>query len=99
MEMHEVLSESICMIDHYAMYLNQCRSGTAQGTERQQRHMIDSYNTKVNVMQGQGIDISRAPRMTMGAAAGMGMNHQPDYGMQQTSPVTPRPEARNLTTV
>ena len=25
MEMHEVLSESICMIDHYAMYLSQCR--------------------------------------------------------------------------
>ncbi len=97
MAMHEVLSESICMIDHYAMYLNQCRDPELRRVlERQQRHMIDSYNTKVNVMQGQGIDISRAPRMTMGAAAGMGMNHQPDYGMQQTSPVTPRPEARNL---
>ncbi len=104
MEMHEILSESICMIDHYAMYLSQCRDPELRRIlERQQRHMIDSYNTKVNVMQGQGIDVSRAPRltmgapgMTMGAASGMGIEHQPDYGMQQTSPVTPRPEAGRL---
>jgi len=104
MEMHEILSESICMIDHYAMYLSQCRDPELRRIlERQQRHMFDSYNTKVNVMQGQGIDVSRAPRltmgapgMTMGAASGMGIEHQPDYGMQQTSPVTPRPEAGRL---
>lgn len=62
-EIHEVLSESACMIDHYTMYINQCQDPEMRRIlERQQRHMIDAYNTKVNVMQGQGIDVSRVPR-------------------------------------
>ena len=97
MEVHEVLSESTCIIDHYAMYLNQCRDPELRGVlERQQRHLNDAYNTKVNVMQGQGIDVSRVSRVTMGATSGIGIENQPDYGIQQTSPVTPRPEARTL---
>lgn len=98
MEMHEVLSESATMIDHYAMYLNQCQDPELRRIlERQQRHMIDAYNTKVNVMQGQGIDVSRVPRITMGAGvAGIGMETRPEYGMQPGSPVVPRPESKTL---
>lgn len=98
MEMHEVLSESACMIDHYAMYLNQCQDTELRRVlERQQRHMIDAYNTKVNVMQGQGIDVSRVPRATMGASTtGMTMETRPEYGIQQSSPMVPRPDAKTL---
>ncbi|BAF60206.1 hypothetical protein PTH_2025 [Pelotomaculum thermopropionicum SI] len=97
-EMHEVLSESACIIDHYAMYISQCQDPELRRIlERQQRHMIDSYNTKVNVMQGQGIDVSRVPVATMGAGtAGMPVESRPEYGMQQGSPVVPRPDARTL---
>jgi len=97
MEVHEVLSENTCMIDHYAMYLNQCQDPELRRVlERQQRHMIDTYNTMVNVMQGQGIDVSRASRITMGSTTSMAGENQPDYGIQQASPVIPKPEAKTL---
>ena len=98
MEMHEVLNESACMIDHYALYLNQCQDQELRRIlERQQHHMIDSYNTKVSVMQGQGIDVSRVPRATMGlGTAGMTTENRPEYGIQQGTPLTPRPESKTL---
>lgn len=97
MEVHEVLNENTCMIDHYAMYLNQCQDPELRRVlERQQRHMVDTYNTMVNVMQGQGIDVSGAPRITMGSTARMAGENQPDYGIQQAAPVMSRPEAKTL---
>jgi spore coat protein CotF len=97
MEVHEVLSENTCMIDHYAMYLNQCQDPELRRVlERQQRHMIDTYNTMVNVMQGQGIDVSSAPRITMSSTTRMTGENQTDYGIQQASPVMPRPESKTL---
>lgn len=97
MEVHEVLSENTCMLDHYTMYLNQCQDPELRRIlERQQRHMIDTYNTMVNVIQGQGIDVSSAPRITMGSTTRFSSENQPDYAMQQASPVMPRTEAKTL---
>lgn len=97
MEVHEVLSENTCMIDHYAMYLNQCQEPELRRIlERQQRHMIDTYNTMVNILQGQGIDVSGAQRITMGSTTRAAGENQPDYGIQQASPAVPKPEAKTL---
>lgn len=97
MEVHEVLSENTCMIDHYTMYLNQCQDPELRKIlERQQRYMIDTYNTMINVMQGQGIDVSRAPRITMGSTTRAAAENQPNFGIQQASPVMPNTEAKTL---
>lgn len=97
MEVHEVLSENTCMIDHYTMYLNQCQDPELRKIlERQQRYMIDTYNTMINVMQGQGIDVSRAPRITMGSTTRTAAENQPNFGIQQASPVMPNTEAKTL---
>lgn len=97
MEMHEVLNESACMIDHYAMYLNQCRDPELRSIlERQQRHMIDSYNAIVNLTQSQGIDVSRAPRPVGATTTGMTMEGRPEYGIGQGTTAVPRPDLKTL---
>lgn len=111
MEMHEILSDAVIMIDHYAVYISQCRDPELRNIlERQQRHMIDEYHRKVNVMQGHGMDVTRIPRMetdmsttmgNMGAAGSMGtmgtmMDTNLQYGMQQSAPVQPSPNRRTL---
>jgi len=81
-EMHEVLNESVSMIEHYAMYLNVCQDPELRRIlDRQQRHMIDSYNAKVNMSQNQGMDITGIPRPAMGTGtAGISMEGRPEYG-------------------
>lgn len=97
MEVHEVLSENTCMIDHYAMYLNQCQDPELRKIlERQQRYMADTYNTMINVMQGQGIDVSSTPRINTNQTTMMAGGNQPDYAIQQVSPVMPNTEAKTL---
>ncbi|MFA4885889.1 MAG: spore coat protein [Desulfotomaculaceae bacterium] len=98
MEMHEVLNESVCMIEHYAMYLNHGQDPELRRIlERQQRHMIDSYNAKVNLSQSQGIDITGIPRPAMGArTAGITMEGRPEHGMQHVPPAVNSPDATSL---
>ncbi|WP_066635974.1 spore coat protein [Desulfolucanica intricata] len=101
MEMHEVLRESVSMIDHYAMYLNQCQDQDLRNIlERQQRHMIDDYQRKINVMQGHGIDTTTAPRLSI-ESTGIETNRLtntmgPQYGIQRTTPIHPNPDSRRL---
>jgi len=98
MEMHEVLNESVCMIEHYAMYLNLCQDPELRRIlERQQRHMIDSYNANVNLSQSQGIDITGISRAVIGTqTGGTTMGGRQEYGMQQVPPSVTSPEATSL---
>ena len=61
MEMHEVLNDEACTIEHYSLYTSQCQDHELRNIlERQQRHMIDDYHRKLSVMQGHGLDVSHA---------------------------------------
>lgn len=97
-EMHEVLHESVCMIGHYAMYLSHCQDPELRRIlERQQRHMIDSYNAKVNVSQSQGIDISGISRPAMAIqTAGKPVEGRPEYSVPHVPPGIGGPEAAPL---
>jgi len=98
MEMQEVLNESVCMIEHYAMYLNHCQDPELRRIlERQQRHMIDSYNAKVNLAQSQGIDTTGISRTAMGTRpTGTTMEGRPEYGMRHVPPAVTSPGATSL---
>ncbi|ACV62125.1 Coat F domain protein [Desulfofarcimen acetoxidans DSM 771] len=66
MEMHEVLNDEACTIEHYSMYTSQCQDHELRNIlERQQRHMIEDYHRKLSVMQGHGLDVSAASRLNM----------------------------------
>ena len=66
MEMHEVLNDEVCTIEHYNLYSCQCQDQELRNIlERQQRHMIDDYHRKVSVMQGHGLDVSQMSRLNM----------------------------------
>ena len=66
MEMHEVLNDEACTIEHYSLYSSQCQDHELRNIlERQQRHMIDDYHRKLSVMQGHGLDVSHMSRLGM----------------------------------
>ncbi len=98
MEMHAVLNESACMIEHYAMYLNFCQDLELRRIlERQQRHMIDSYNANVNLSQSQGIDITGISRLAMGArTAGTTVEGRSEYGIEHVPTAAIRTDAMAL---
>lgn len=98
MEMNEALNESVCMIEHYAIYLNHCQDPELRRIlERQQRHMIDSYNAKVNLSQSRGIDITGISRSAMGTrTAGTTMEGRVEHGMQHVPPAVTSPGAASL---
>lgn len=97
MDLHEKLSQDVAMIDHFALYINQCSDGELKNIlQRQQKHMIDGYNTKVSALQGRGVSVTRTPRTLTTFAGNVGEGENVNYGMQQTKPLSPRPEASSL---
>jgi len=98
MDLHEKLSEDVTMIDHFALYIDQCNDGELKNIlQRQQRHMIEGYNAKVNALQGRGVNVTRTPRTFATFAGNVRRGDiNVNYGMQQTRPISPRPDASNL---
>lgn len=92
LEMYEMIRDSVCMIEHFTDYINHCQdSALGQILENQQRHLVEDYNNKINVMQRAGLDITNLPRiqqasfMRQGQASAAGMHSGSNirFGMQE----------------
>jgi len=64
LEMFEMIRDSACIIDHFTDYISHCQDpALRQILENQQRHLVEGYNNKINVIQGAGLDITGLPRI------------------------------------
>lgn len=93
MELHEALSDAVCMIDHFSLYISLCEDHELRNIlERQHRFMIENYQRNINALQGRGVEQARIPQIRHFTRPATGTQ----YGTQQTSPTAPHPEARSL---
>jgi len=81
---HEILSEKICMLDHFSFYMSQCQDPALR--QMIQRHMqtaIQSYNQLVTYTH----DYRQAPPLRMGNTSVSPQDIQ--YGLRNPSPESP----------
>ncbi|MFZ5596773.1 MAG: spore coat protein [Bacillota bacterium] len=90
-EMYDILGDTACVIDHFSDYISHCQDpALRQILEKQQRHMLEEYNQKMNAVQSHGIDVAGIQRVQsealpqQGMAAGVpGVQGNTQFGMQQ----------------
>ena len=89
MEVHEILNEKVNQINHFSLYLNQCRNVELKNMiDRHLQSAIQSYDRLVAYTHDYSAANQAAPSWPSQTA-----NVQPqqiEYGLRQPSPVTPQ---------
>ncbi|MBU4533178.1 MAG: spore coat protein [Eubacteriales bacterium] len=89
LDLHEVLSDKVCAIDHFALYESQCQDQELKSLiHRQVSRMAQDYNTLVNMARGRGVEPRNVPQRV----------EHPDvhYGMTAGQPTHPHLHAKRL---
>lgn len=74
MELHELLDEKICMIDHFAMYISQCQDPQLRNMiQSHQQRTLQDYQMVLNMMHGQSGYPTGQAGMSTGMATGGGI--------------------------
>ncbi|MEW6726541.1 MAG: spore coat protein [Bacillota bacterium] len=88
MELHEVLSGKVNMIDHHALYISEAQDPQLRSLlERHQQWMLQDYQKTLNYLQGRGVNVSPYHIRNVGT---------PTYGAQGGQTVQPHPNTRRL---
>ncbi|MDA8096884.1 MAG: spore coat protein [Clostridia bacterium] len=90
LDLHEVLSDKVCTIDHFALYESQTHDHELKSMlHRQINRIVQDYNNLVNMARGRGVE----PRTTPPT---MTHHHDVNYGMQAGQPTQPHTHSKHL---
>lgn len=89
LEIHEVLSDTICGINTVQLYSGHCKDSQLRNMlNKQLQFMSDEYNNLVRAINQQGMG-EAVPYKATG-------NFSPTYGLRQPSPETPNTSPREI---